>query len=257
MSNSNFPSQSSDFTIVFLHGNSSSSRVFEEVCDLLTVSCDVLLIDLPGHGEGPMTGEYKISDHADYVLECCEDVTGDILLVGNSLGGHIAIQALERLTQVKGLVIFGTPPLRKPLNIEEAFKFSSHMSTYLSGQITEEALDAAIDASIQNKEVAPLLKEDFLCTDPAVRVTIGKETSKPDEYYDEATVFKSVEINKWVIYGEQDPTFKLEYLDTLNDEAEVKFELIKMENCGHYPSIEKPDEFSDILSDISKECFNV
>jgi len=101
--------------VVFVHGNSSSAKSFDQV----KTSFDVRAISLIGH-DGRKRDEYSINlTVTDLVDQLKEEEA--ICLVGHSLGGHICIDAVPSLTCVKGLVLTGTPPLKKPINLENAF----------------------------------------------------------------------------------------------------------------------------------------
>lgn len=241
-------------TIIFLHGNSSSSRVFEEAVDLLTISCDVLLIDLIGHAEGPMTGAYELSEHVKYVLDCCEEVVGDILIVGHSLGGHVAVQLMDKLRDVKGVILSGMYPFNSSTNADEVYNNTPLFSTYLNAQTTMESLDATIDAAIQNKEVAEVIKEDFLCADPMVREAWRHFETNYQEIFDEVQALKNTESRQVLVYGVNDPFVNPNYLQVIKESESLKLELMPVENCGHYVSLERPQEFADVVSEVAREC---
>jgi len=83
--------------IIYIHGNSSSSGVFENQHDRLSRNYRQISIDLPGCGqsfrsESPET-DYSLSGLKKTVLETITALEADkILLVGHSLGGHIALE---------------------------------------------------------------------------------------------------------------------------------------------------------------------
>ena len=125
-------------TMVFLHGNSSSSKVFNETFSS-SIDHTLIRMDLPGHGGSPKNPQsYAIDTLRTMVIDfIIEKVTEPFLLIGNSLGGHLAIEILPELPQCKGLVIFGTPPLKKPINAEEAFLPCEALNTYFKADYTD------------------------------------------------------------------------------------------------------------------------
>ncbi len=82
-------------------------------------------VDLPGHGSSVKgydnEADFYMHSYCKVLLKLIASIDDDILLVGNSLGGHIAIEIAEDIKRLKGLVIFATPPVKKPLNLEDAF----------------------------------------------------------------------------------------------------------------------------------------
>jgi len=103
-------------TIILLHGNSSSSKVFEPVFNS-DIAYTLLAIDLPGHGESERAENYGYPQIREKLLDQVLKVEEPLILVGNSLGGHLAIEILNNITNSKGILIFGTPPLKRPLNL--------------------------------------------------------------------------------------------------------------------------------------------
>jgi len=237
-------------TIIMLHGSSSSSSVFAPVFES-SISYSLVTIDFFGHGESPSNGKYSVSDMKDQILSVIENIDDDILLVGNSLGGHLAIEVAKAIEKLKGLLIFASPPLKKPINAEEAFIAIPEMSTFLTENPSEESIDKALSIAVQNKDVIPLLKEDFLKCDPKVRSVIATEF---EEYADELEILTNLSCHKFIIKGEQDPSVNPIYLE--QNKTKANYELISLANCGHYPSIEKPKEFIDHLEKIALLSFN-
>jgi pimeloyl-ACP methyl ester carboxylesterase len=80
---------------LLLHGLTSSHRVWWQVAEgLAAAGWSVTAVDLRGHGQSPRADSYLFDDLADDVL-ALGGAPWD-LLVGHSLGGAIAVNALER-----------------------------------------------------------------------------------------------------------------------------------------------------------------
>lgn len=82
-------------TVVLLHGYGGSGRTWERWIPELSKSHRILNIDLPGFGRSPPPpdGDYSPWGHARAVLAALserQDV-GDVVLVGHSLGGGVAL----------------------------------------------------------------------------------------------------------------------------------------------------------------------
>ena len=130
-------------TIVCLHGNSSSLIVFHPLFKSKLLDYSIISFDLPGHGDSiekyKNHSNFSISFFKENLIKCINSIDDDILLVGNSLGGHLAIEISEEIKRLKGLLIFGSPPVKKPINFEEAFLPVAALQTYLTEKPTEEA----------------------------------------------------------------------------------------------------------------------
>ncbi len=242
-------------TIIFLHGNASSSRVFEPIIKSWQYPTKLVAIDLPGHGNSLKTSNYSWNSNKSLLLDEINKIEGDKLILGNSLGGHYAIELAPMVNSLKGLAILGSSPLKKPLNFEEAFTPNPYIASYLKDSPDEKEIDKAINAVVQNKSVIPLLKEDFYRTDTKARTLLVNILANPDNFLDQATIFSTLQCPKYMINGAEDPIINFEYLKKLQSEAVYTFELMEIKNCGHYPSLEKPKEFLRLLEKIHDEVF--
>ena len=79
--------------VVFLHGAWRRAEVFEPWGDLLADVADVVLVDLPGHGQSDPIAVATVAAMADCVHEALRGLLPgrQVLLVGESLGGLIAL----------------------------------------------------------------------------------------------------------------------------------------------------------------------
>jgi len=240
-------------TIVMLHGNSSSSKVFNPVLNS-NISHNLLAFDLIGHGDNKPSGDYTINAYIKAILAIIKEIDGDILLVGNSLGGHLAIEVANDIPNLKGLLIFGAPPIKKPINFEEAFVPIPELNTFFDPTPSDEQIDATIDLAVVNKSIIPILKADFLKADPLIRSTLATEFANPDAFSDELEIITNLSCQKYIIKGDQDPAINPIYLETISTGNNV--ELITIDNCGHYPTLEKPEEFISHLKKIANKVFS-
>lgn len=90
--------------LVFIHGSGMSRVVWQEQ---LRYFEDALAIDLPGHPVGELLG--SIDELVDQICATLDEVTEDVVVVGHSLGGAIALRlALKPLKNLKGIVLIGS-----------------------------------------------------------------------------------------------------------------------------------------------------
>ena len=99
---------SSNKAIFFIHGNSGSSLVFADILEKYTAKThDLIAFDLPGHGDSPKSSDlYTLEALRNTVAEFINNFNYDeVILVGHSLGGHLSVQSLSGIKNVKGIVI--------------------------------------------------------------------------------------------------------------------------------------------------------
>lgn len=87
--------------IVFLHGNTASSKMFESVTDLYSQNYKVILIDFLGHGESQRLAAFPTElwfDEAMQTITLLDNLSYErVSLIGTSGGAWVALNvALER-----------------------------------------------------------------------------------------------------------------------------------------------------------------
>src|ERR1019366_6700065 len=113
-------------TVVFAHGNSSSSRPWGQLmAGQFGQRYRCLALDLPGHGRSA-----PASNHSIYSLPGCAATLAafaralaaeDAVIVGWSLGGHTAIETAPSLPEAAGFLISGTSRVASAAQMAEAF----------------------------------------------------------------------------------------------------------------------------------------
>lgn len=241
--------------IIFIHGNSCSSRIVEPLIKVWNKQTQIVSIELPGHGNTERLNHYSWKVVREYLLRKIHEIEGEKLLIGHSLGGHFAIEMSPNIKSLKGLAIIGTSPLKVPLNSEEAFAPNPNFPTYFKESPEREELEKAINDAVFEKSVFPVLLDDYFKADPKFRVAIGNEIINSGSILNEEQIFSKLNCPKYVINGKQDPIVNFEYLTQLQSNAIYPFKLIEIDLCGHCATIEKPKEFAEILGKIHDEVF--
>jgi len=109
------------FPVMFLHGFGASSYSWKPIVPLLPPGVAALLVDLKGFGqsEKPSDGRYGVSDHTRLISKLIATAgLQQVVLVGNSLGGSVAlVAAAEDVNQgaIVGLVLVDAPAYAQAL----------------------------------------------------------------------------------------------------------------------------------------------
>lgn len=241
--------------IVFLHGNSSSSKVFQNVVDA-DLPYTMLAFDLPGHGLSEFSeniSDYSFDNYKKLTLAKIKLLTGNVILVGNSLGGHIVIEIAEKVPNLKGVIIMGTAPVKSPLNLEEAITPNDALPVFMNDNPSDADICKAVMISTCQKNSHKLLIDDFYQTDGKIRSAIALDLTH-GRLGNEYEIFTKLNCHKMIIQGRQEPTVNALYLEVLATKSKTK--LVYLEKCGHYPSIEQPEQFIQLLKEFSETCFN-
>lgn len=91
--------------MVFLHGAAVNGAGFHTVARRLP-ELRSLIVDLPGHGRSP--GDFTIEGAAAALRPLLQSLGGDALLVGHSLGGQVALEAVRQAPGLaSGVIVLG------------------------------------------------------------------------------------------------------------------------------------------------------
>jgi pimeloyl-ACP methyl ester carboxylesterase len=93
--------------ILCLHAMSSSSKDFSVLFDSLVKNYRVIAIDFPGHGNSATTKEFVASrNYKKTVEQFIEKLSlKNIIIVGNSIGGAVAIRLANNNPNIKALIL--------------------------------------------------------------------------------------------------------------------------------------------------------
>lgn len=245
-------------TIVYVHGNSSSFKVFSEPLKSKKIKYSQIAVQLPGHEDFEQDANFKnfsMKKYTQLLKTFVNTIDDDILLVGNSLGGHIAIEIAHKIKKLKGLVIFGTPPLKRPSNFEEAFLPCAAIAIYFREQSSTEEITESIRSMVFDATLVSQMAVDFNHTNPKVRGSLAKDLEEQN-FENEENIFVNLDVPKYILVGDNDPCVNPKYLFDVCEKTKQNCTQITLKNCGHYPSLEKPKEFIEIMNNIAKEVFN-
>jgi pimeloyl-ACP methyl ester carboxylesterase len=109
--------------LFFIHGNSSSLEVYESIVNSSKIAYTKVSIALPGHRTHQhkkfSLKDFSLKAYRSFLIQTINSYHEDIILIGNSLGGHLAIEIAEKIKNLKGLVILGTPPVKNLLTLKK------------------------------------------------------------------------------------------------------------------------------------------
>lgn len=239
--------------LLCIHGNSSSSEIFKHVLESnISSTRPVLAIDLPGHGQSEHAKMSRgIYTMPGYAKACVEVLTKldykEAVVIGWSLGGHIATEMLPLFPGLKGLAIVGAllvpiwdAPLqddrtkwnmRQDLTEEDLTNFAKHGT---GGPYEEWMAKAAIS------------------TDPRARLTLFENLGFGD-CSDQQQLVANTEVPTAVIIGTDEPHLDNSKIKGLKYGNLWSGQPIEIEGGEHCPVWEKPELVLPILEKFLSE----
>lgn len=255
-------SGSSEETILMVHGNSLCKETFEaQLNSSLADRFRLIAVDLPGHGETSENPDvnvnYSASGLAEFLSEAIKSLQlKKVVIVGHSLGGHMAIQAAGDIPALKGIIAIGTPPLA-PKESELA-PFLDHPS--LPFAFTAELSDSQIEelaASYWNssKSVPDIIKKSIEHTDPHFRSDMGADVAKGN-LLDETEIIETLPFPVALAVGEFDQLVNQSYMQKVLVKDTIWEKRIQIiSGCGHTPQMENPEACNTLIESYTIEAF--
>jgi pimeloyl-ACP methyl ester carboxylesterase len=247
--------------IIFIHGNSSSLEVWNDVVsNPLFADYKLITIDLPGHGQSFRSLEpekdYTLMGMANHLKAFIEDLNlNEYIIIGHSLGSNIVGEATDAFDGCKGFLLMGASIIGNGLSVGDIFKPNPNVGAYFMSEPNNEQLDVLVEDVAYN--ITPsqreFIKADFKNTDPQVRVQMAAAVAK-NEYTDEIKNIEQTQRPVAVVFGAEDKLCNIAYLDKVPlDKWENKTFLIP--KSGHFSQLDQPKVLAQIISEFAKNCF--
>ena len=233
-----------DTALVFIHCWSCDRHLWDNQVAEFAKTNRVVTIDLPGHGESGLGRKnWTVESFGDDVKAVVTKLDlKRVVLVGSSMGGPIALEAARRMPERVVAIV----PVDTLHNVEE--------------KLPAEQLDGAMKqlrADYKGTVTALLNQFFFSASTPAAVKTrvINDATSRPPETaiaifaaifaYDPAPALKEIKVPVRAINSDRVPT-NLE----VNRKYAPQFDVAIIKGIGHYPMLEEPARFNQLLTEI-------
>ena len=240
--------------IVCLHGLGANIYTWRHFITPFSLNNKLILVDLKGFGASPKPYDtnYSIEDHADEIYKIIlEDNLRKLTLIGNSLGGGVALLLAIRLCEqeparLSKLVLIDSGGyeeylprylrlVRSILGVlivylspsKLAAKFVLRACFYDRKKITRDQVQAyAVPITSPGGRHA-LLQTAKQCIPPNIAEILDK--------------LKTISVPTLILSGREDRVVPLKVAELLH-QAIPNSTLEVVEQCGHIPQEEKPDE---------------
>jgi pimeloyl-ACP methyl ester carboxylesterase len=240
-------------TLLFIHGNSSDANSF--ACQMVAKQFSefrLVVLDLPGHGDSDPSNLYSIPFFSKAISDFAETLKlKNTIVIGHSLGGHFAIQAIKEFKGCIGLFLFGTGPLKLPLNFDEAFLPNPIMPLLFKKDLNAEEIKQFAN-SLTNEENSLGLIASISNTHNIFREHLMLSVSNGD-LKDEIDILNTIEIPIVLCLGDHDTLVNRDYLEGLDIKNLWRDNVQIVEGTSHYVQIEAPELFNHLLESYLKD----
>jgi pimeloyl-ACP methyl ester carboxylesterase len=223
--------------ILALHGWARTHRDFDGVLRAAPRPLDTVALDLPGFGSSPPPPTaWGSHDYAAAVLPVLEEMAPDVVVLGHSMGGRVALQlAALAPERVRALVLTGVPlPLQGDARVAAPRGFRLIRRLRRLGLLSEDRLEAAR----QRHGSADYRAASGVMRDTLVRVVA--------ERYDE--VLSAVGCPVTMVWGDDDTAAPL----AMAHAAEARLGAARLVVCpgaGHLTPLSVPEVLAQAVWD--------
>jgi len=234
---------SGQVSLLFIHGGLASRVFWAPQLAALAGTFRMAALDLAGHGaSGRNRLDWSIAAFAGDVCAVAEALDlRNLVLAGNSLGGPVALEAAPRLAgRVIGVV--GVDTLHAAESVfppEEARARGAAYRTDFRGACAE--MCQALFHPGEHLDLQAWALKIMLTMDQEVVARIMEGLAG----YDLGAAFRRAGVPIRAINGDLWPT-EIE----ANRKVMPDFDAVIMKGAGHYPMLERPDEFNRILTGV-------
>lgn len=230
-------------TIVFVHGWSCHRLYWSEQIQRFRQVRRVVAIDLAGHGESDAgRTDWSMEAFGQDVVRVCDKLQlQEIVLVGHSMGGPVALEAARKLGK-RVVAIVGVDTLHdvsKPFPPDQAAAFLASLRA---------DFPKSVDTFVREHLFLP-------GTDPKlVDLVANRMSARPPEVaipameallaYDAGAALGALDVPVHCI-NTATPTNL-----AANQARNPRFTAVAMEGVGHFPMLEAPERFARLLADF-------
>jgi pimeloyl-ACP methyl ester carboxylesterase len=249
--------------LLLVHGIAGNRATWDEVVPRLAADHDVIALDLPGHGASdPPIGDYSTGAYACVLRDLLEVLEVDAAtIVGHSLGGGVTMQFAYQFPELmQRMVLVNSGGLGREVSAlvrsaslpgsELVIPLLASAPVRLAGRLTGQALRAiGRPPSVDQREAGAALggladaetRRAFIGTVRSLMDVRGQRVSATNRLY------LADAIPTLIVWGARDSILPVAH-GREAAEAMPASRLEVFEDSGHFPHVDRPDRFAELLA---------
>jgi pimeloyl-ACP methyl ester carboxylesterase len=236
--------------LVFIHCWACDRHLWDNQVPVFEKNHRVVTIDLPGHGEsGQGRKNWSIESYADDVNTVITKLNlKRVILIGSSMGGPIALEATRRMPDpVLGIVpvdtLHNVETTTDPKQLEDVLKqLRADYKVTVTGFLNQLFFSPSTPPAVKSRIIA-----EVTARPPELAITILEGIFK----YRSAPALREMKVPIRAINSDMNPT-NLE----VNRKYAPQFDVAIIKGSGHYPMLEDPARFNELLADFIRGLDN-
>jgi pimeloyl-ACP methyl ester carboxylesterase len=234
-------------SLIFIHGWSCDGRYWQKQIPYFSKKYQVITVDLAGHGHSSLTRpEFSMSSFAKDVKAILEKENIDrAILIGHSMGGGVIAETARLLPKkvvgIVGIDTFQNVAEHTPQSvIDEMTKpFETDFKNAAQGFVS------SMFPKGSDHQLVHWVKEDMSSAPKDIALNSFRHYLGQYITGEAARVFKDITVPVISINARLWPT------DPEENKKHIKnYQLFYIEETGHFPMLEKPEEFNALLNEV-------
>jgi pimeloyl-ACP methyl ester carboxylesterase len=231
--------------LLFIHGGLANRHFWANQLASLSDSYRAIAVDLAGHGDSGRNRETWTIDAFGEDIRAVADALAlqRIILIGNSLGGPVALSS-AKLLKSRVIGVIGVDTFQDATQHMTSAEAREQADRYRNNfEKTYKEMAKRLFHPGQQVKLRKWAEAQMLAMPPEVVIGMMEGLAS----YDMAACFGAVNIPVRAINGD---LFKTNVES--NRSIHSDFEVVYMKGAGHYPMLERPEEFNAHLREIVK-----
>jgi pimeloyl-ACP methyl ester carboxylesterase len=239
-----------DTTLLFVHGWGISKEYWKAQMRHFCGRYRVVAIDLPGFGQsGKDRNDWNFDEYTEDVKAVIDQLElKNVILIGHSMSGDIVLNVADKYpaAAIGWVGIDNLQEPGSPMNEEQQRKadtffmqLTSHFDSTVSMYVKKSLFQPTTDISVVNR-----VMNDILTADSTIAIKVLRAVMAVTQR--EQELMSRLPKKLYLINSDVVPT----QLDSLNKYCRYGCEVVTIHATGHYPMIEKPDDFNAALEKV-------
>jgi pimeloyl-ACP methyl ester carboxylesterase len=246
--------------IIFIHGNSGSSRTWEkQMNDPSFENYRLIAFDLPGHGSSAHSRnpdeDYSPLGTAMLLAKAIKEISDGkpFLLAGFSYGTNLLAEMLNCQIRPVGIAMIAMCCVGGKYAMDKVFRQSEQPSVFFYNEENRDVVCRFIRGNITRTENLNLIIDDYFQTDSRFKPAL-LQAAADGKLSDEMDILENLNSPVCIIFGSADKLVNIDYLNG----AKLSLwngSLNLIEGEGHFVHLDNPKEVNALLSGYARDVF--
>lgn len=250
-----------EYTIFFIHGNSSSAKAWrKQVTSPLLADYRLITIDLPSHGnsdELPVDADFSLPAIAKIAGAAINQLISNkpFILCGSSLGTNIVVEMLSAEISPNGIILAGPCIVGEGFGLDKMILPTVDVTPVFAENVPINFVNkyaGETSASIDIHDRIFFL-EDYNAVKGLFRSSLYN-TIAAGNYNDEIVLLQKNNCPVCLVFGREEKVVNTNYLDGASINLWNKT-IYKIPGASHLVQIDQADGFNSILHEFANDIF--